>query len=169
MKRRTPEKREAVGATRRSESRTARAASGAPRLRDALTAPDGPPPALARDPWALVAVLSVLPLILHSLGAPLGEPFADDFDYLHRVLLGGPLTFFDGCGSALYWRPLGRQVYYSLLAPAILGAPWPGLREPNLSPERSRHRSRPKARHNQRRQYVRLRPAVARPVDRAAE
>lgn len=80
-------------------------------------------PPLLRDPWALAALLSVVPLVLHSLGAPLGEPFADDFDYLHRVLLGGPLSFLDGGGSVLYWRPIGRQVYYSLLTPLILGSP----------------------------------------------
>lgn len=76
-----------------------------------------------RSPWAWASVLAVLPLVLHSLGAPLGEPFADDFDYLHRILLEGGSSFFDGCGSVLYWRPLGRQVYFGLLSPLIVTRP----------------------------------------------
>ena len=65
----------------------------------------------------------MVPVVLHSLGAPLGEPFADDFDYLHRALFGGRGSFFDGYGSNLYWRPLGRQVYYGALSRVILANP----------------------------------------------
>lgn len=53
----------------------------------------------------------------------MGEPFADDFDYLHRTLLDGPLTWFDGCGSVLYWRPLSRQAYFGALGPIMLAHP----------------------------------------------
>jgi hypothetical protein len=88
----------------------------------ALPAGGGPVP-VWRDRWAWVSVLAVIPLVLHSLGAPLGEPFADDFDYLKRTLLEGGGSFFDGCGSVLYWRPLGRQVYYGLLGPLIVTRP----------------------------------------------
>jgi tetratricopeptide (TPR) repeat protein len=76
-----------------------------------------------RSPWAWASLLAVLPLVLHSLGAPLGEPFADDFDYIRRMLLEGGSSFFDGCGSVLYWRPLGRQVYFGLLSPLIVAHP----------------------------------------------
>ena len=80
------------------------------------------PPAW-RDPWAWASLLAVVPLVLHSLGAPLGEPVADDFDYLHRALFGPRGSLFDGYGSPLYWRPLGRQVYFGLLAPSIAAHP----------------------------------------------
>ena len=49
-----------------------------------------------RDPWVLAILLAAAPLVLHSLGTPLGEPFADDFYFLHRELLGGPRTIWDG-------------------------------------------------------------------------
>lgn len=82
-----------------------------------------PTPAPWRDPWAWTSVLAVVPLVLHSLGAPLGEPVADDFDYFHRALFGPRGSFFDGYGSPFYWRPLGRQVYFGVLAPTILAHP----------------------------------------------
>jgi len=76
-----------------------------------------------RDRWAWASAAAVLPLILHSLGAPLGEPVADDFDYLHRVLFTRNLSLVDGCGSVLWWRPLSRQLYFKLLAPLMLANP----------------------------------------------
>jgi len=92
--------------------------------RAAQPRPDGPPsaPPLARDPWAYVCVLAVLPALLRSWGAPLGEPFADDFDFLRHALLEAPGSFFDGF-STPYWRPLARQVYFGLLSPVILSHP----------------------------------------------
>jgi tetratricopeptide (TPR) repeat protein len=80
---------------------------------------------LGRDPWAWVSALSVVPLLLHSLGAPLGEPVADDFDFLHRVLYAPHLSLFDGGGAVRYWRPLSRQIYFEVLAPLML--PQPGF------------------------------------------
>ncbi|HVP14615.1 MAG TPA: hypothetical protein VMS88_03665 [Terriglobales bacterium] len=65
----------------------------------------------------------MVPLVLRSLGAPLGEPVADDFDFLHRALLEGRHTFLDGGGSAAFWRPLSHQGYYDLLGPLLLRAP----------------------------------------------
>lgn len=82
------------------------------------------PPPLARDPWAWAVLLAIAPLVLRSLGAPLGEPIADDFDYLHRVLLTRERSFLDGFGSILYWRPLSRQVYYLALAPWMVDHSW---------------------------------------------
>lgn len=47
----------------------------------------------------------------------------DDFDYLHRALFDPNGSFFDGYGSVLYWRPLGRQIYFGLLTPLLLAYP----------------------------------------------
>jgi tetratricopeptide (TPR) repeat protein len=65
----------------------------------------------------------VLPLIGHSLGAPLGEPVAEDFDFLHRALLGGNHSLLDGGGSMSFWRPVSHQLYYLALGPLMLGHP----------------------------------------------
>jgi tetratricopeptide (TPR) repeat protein len=75
------------------------------------------------DPWAWLTVAGVLPLLVHSLGAPLGEPVAEDFDFLRRALLEGPLTPFDGGGSQAFWRPVAHQLYYATLGPLILSHP----------------------------------------------
>ena len=80
-----------------------------------------PPPWM--DPWAYATLLAVLPVVLHSLGAPLGEPLADDFDYLSRSMLEGGGSLLDGGGSVLYWRPVGRQIYYRLFGPLLLAHP----------------------------------------------
>src|SRR6266516_4442084 len=87
--------------------RAPRAAAAPPR--SAPATPPRPAPPLVRDPWAWASALAVLPLVLHSWGAPLGEPVADDFDCLHRALFVRGLPLFDGYGSAFYWRPLSRQ------------------------------------------------------------
>jgi hypothetical protein len=82
-----------------------------------------PPPARWRDPWAWASALAVLPLLAKSLGAPLGEPVAEDFDFLHRALLEGRHTLLDGGGSTAFWRPLAHQVYYLLVGPLLLRSP----------------------------------------------
>jgi hypothetical protein len=61
--------------------------------------------------------------VLHSLGAPLGEPVADDYDFLHHAFLSGGGDWLDGGGSLFYWRPLARQLYYRLLGPMMLAHP----------------------------------------------
>lgn len=76
-----------------------------------------------REPWAWLAAAAVLPVVLHAFGAPLGEPFADDFDYLRRTLLGGPPSWLDGGGAVLYWRPLARQAYFAALARLVVTHP----------------------------------------------
>ena len=81
------------------------------------------PVPLGRDIWAWVAALAVLPLVLHSLGAPLGEPVADDLGQLHYVLFTRHPTWLDNGGSLTYWRPLAYQGYYGLLTKVILA--WP--------------------------------------------
>ncbi len=85
--------------------------------------PAAPPAPPWRDPWLAATLLSVLPLLLHSWKAPLGEPFADDYDFLHRALLEPHRSLFDGGGALIYWRPLSRQVYYALLGPLMLSHP----------------------------------------------
>src|SRR5439155_5720995 len=41
-----------------------------------------PPPPLLKDAWALVPLLAALALAIHSWFAFVGEPMADDFDFL---------------------------------------------------------------------------------------
>ena len=77
---------------------------------------------LSRLPWTWICLLAPLPLLLHSLGAPLGQAVAEDFDFLHHALFS-PLSLFDGGGSVAFWRPLSHQLYYRTLAPLILDHP----------------------------------------------
>ena len=85
--------------------------------------PPAPPPPLTRDPWAWLSVLGVLPIVLHALGAPLGEPVAEDFDFLHRVMFSKTHTLLDGGGSSAFWRPVAHQLYYETFAGLILHHP----------------------------------------------
>lgn len=88
------------------------------------TAVDSRPSLLSwRDPWGWVSLLALVPLVLHSLGAPLGEPVADDFDFLHYTLFSPHRTWLDGGGSQSFWRPLAHQGYFGLLARVIIAAP----------------------------------------------
>ena len=80
-------------------------------------------PPFGRDPWAWVSATSVLPLVIHSLGAPLGEPVAEDFDFLRHVLLLGQHSLAGGGGSNAFWRPLAHQLYYLAFGPLILAHP----------------------------------------------
>ncbi len=89
----------------------------------AVRHPLAPAPPLWRDPWAWASVLAVIPVVLHALGAPLGEPAAEDFDFLHRALLEHRHTLLDGGGSLAFWRPLSHQVYYLLFGPLMLAHP----------------------------------------------
>ena len=81
-------------------------------------------PPLFRDPWAAACLLGLLPLVLHSLGAPLGEPVADDFDLLHYALFSPHHTWLDGGGSETFWRPLAYQGYYGLLGSLMMTRPF---------------------------------------------
>jgi hypothetical protein len=87
------------------------------------TAPPAPLPPLARDPWAVLTLLAVLPLVFAMRGAPWGEPVAEDFDFLHRALVQGMGTLLDGGGSHAFWRPIPHQLYYAALGPTILASP----------------------------------------------
>ena len=76
----------------------------------------------AAVPWPWLCLLAPLVLLAHSLGAPLGQPVAEDFDFLHHALFS-PFDLLDGGGSVAFWRPIPHQLYYRALAPVILGAP----------------------------------------------
>src|SRR4029078_6883425 len=54
-----------------------------------------PRPPLWRDVWAWASVLAIAPLVLHSLGARLGEPVADDFAWLPRAPLTRGISLFE--------------------------------------------------------------------------
>jgi hypothetical protein len=111
---------------RRERSRTAdraRAPGGVPGERAPAAILTPPPPPAFRDPWAWASVLAVLPLLAHALGAPLGEPVAEDFDFLHRALFARTHTLLDGGGSMAFWRPLSHQVYYLTLGRLALDHP----------------------------------------------
>jgi tetratricopeptide (TPR) repeat protein len=117
---------------RRDQSQTPRSTTGAgrgpasPATRPAAPpspAPLAPAPPLARDPWAWLSALAVLPLVLHSLGAPLGEPVADDFDFLHHALFSPTHSLFDGGGSTAFWRPLAHQLYFGVMSGVMLSHP----------------------------------------------
>ena len=81
-----------------------------------------PAPPLLRDPWALATVLAVLVVVVRAWGAPLGEPVAEDFDFLQRALFG-TLTLLDGGGSTAFWRPIPHQLYYLAFARVMLEHP----------------------------------------------
>jgi hypothetical protein len=77
-----------------------------------------------KDGWCWAALGSVLVLVAHSVGAPLGEPVAEDFDFLARALLSGNHTLLDGGGSQAFWRPVSHQLYYLIFGRLMLAAPW---------------------------------------------
>lgn len=81
-----------------------------------------PNPPAGRDLWGWASLLVLVPLVLGSLGAPLGEPVADDFDHLHYALFAPHWTLLDGGGSTSFWRPLAYQGYFGLLSRAFLAS-----------------------------------------------
>lgn len=97
--------------------------------RPAASRPAPPPrtrtaiPALGLDPWAWACLAALLVLVVHSIRAPLGEPVAEDFDFIHRVLFTGNRSLLDGGGSTAFWRPIPHQLYYWALTPVILRQP----------------------------------------------
>jgi tetratricopeptide (TPR) repeat protein len=76
-----------------------------------------------RDAWAWASLLAVVPLVVRSLGAPLGVPVADDWDFVHRALLTGERSLLDGGGSSAFWRPIPHQIYYQLCSSLMLARP----------------------------------------------
>ena len=96
---------------------------GSGRLTPGVPAAPSLPP-VWRDPWAGAVVLSLLAVLFAARGAALGEPVADDFDFLHETFFHRPIDWLGGGGMPLYWRPLSRQLYYVILAPFAVSQPW---------------------------------------------
>lgn len=107
----------------RTRTRPARAAAAAAPGRTTPAVP-APAPPLHRDPWAWLALAALAPLLARCAGAPVGEPVAEDFDFLHRALLAGPGTLLDGGGSTAFWRPLAHQLYYAAFGRLMLAHPF---------------------------------------------
>lgn len=78
---------------------------------------------MSRDRWALAPLLAALALAVHTWFPFIGEPVADDFDFLHDTFLSGRGDWLDGGGSHYYWRPLARQLFYRVLGGAMLAHP----------------------------------------------
>ena len=74
--------------------------------------------------WALAGALAILPLLWASRSPTLGMPVADDYIFLARLAVERPLDFLGPMGCAFYWRPVSRQLYYLLLGPWLMRAPW---------------------------------------------
>jgi hypothetical protein len=89
----------------------------------ARAAAPGKPAERKADVWALLALLPIAALIWHSRGAPLGEPVAEDFDFLHHAFFSANHTLLDGGGSTAFWRPVAHQIYYMLFGPTMLAHP----------------------------------------------
>ena len=49
---------------------------------------------------------------------------ADDYILLSSLASGRSLDFFSPMGAAYYWRPVSRQLYFLLVGPWLLRAPW---------------------------------------------
>jgi hypothetical protein len=64
----------------------------------------------------------LLPLTVRALGAPLGEPFADDFNFLRHAFFE-PGAWLDGGGASIYWRPLSRQAWYAVMGGRRVASP----------------------------------------------
>jgi hypothetical protein len=67
--------------------------------------------------------VAAIALAIKSWFPFIGEPVADDFDFIHHTLFAGPGAWLDGGGSSFYWRPLARQLYYALLDGVTLAHP----------------------------------------------
>jgi hypothetical protein len=108
---------------RRREARSRAKAAPA-----AATPRGGQRPAAGRAraplPWALLGALAILPLLWASRAPTLGVPVADDYLFLSHLAFKRPLDFFGPMGAACYWRPVSRQLYFLLVGPWLLRAPW---------------------------------------------
>jgi hypothetical protein len=71
-----------------------------------------------------LGAVALAALILACRGGLAGVPVADDYDSLFALRFEQPLDPFGPMGSLWYWRPLGRQVYFTLLSPLFFTAPW---------------------------------------------
>jgi len=81
-------------------------------------------PAPFLSPWLAAGPLALVLAFVAARGAPLGTPIADDYAFLARLTLHRPLDWLGSMGAAFYWRPLARQLYFSVFGPSMIAAPW---------------------------------------------
>jgi hypothetical protein len=62
-------------------------------------------------------------LLVACRHALLGTAVADDYSFLADLTFRRPLDWLDSMGATFYWRPLSRQLYFSLVGPWLLQAP----------------------------------------------
>jgi hypothetical protein len=74
--------------------------------------------------WLLAVPMALGVQLIACRRAPLGAAVADDYSFLARLLFQKPLDLFDSMGATYYWRPLSRQLYFTLVGPWLLQAPW---------------------------------------------
>ena len=75
------------------------------------------------DWWLIGALLFPAIMLVGLRGAHLGEPVADDFDYLYYRAFIGRWSLFDGGGALLSWRPLARQLYFAAASHLVVVHP----------------------------------------------
>src|SRR5437773_122574 len=112
-------------------AKTRRTERGHPAARLTPAKPPPPPPAVGAErsrvsdaAWLLAVPLALVALLVACRGAPLGTAVADDYSFLARLAFQKPLDPFDSMGATYYWRPVSRQLYFSLVGPWLLAAPW---------------------------------------------
>jgi len=93
-----------------------------PRASRTQTAPPAP---RGHSEWLGLGIglASLLALLWACRGAPLGVPAADDYDYLAALTFDRPLDWLGPMGSIWYWRPLSRQLYFTVLDGTFFQAP----------------------------------------------
>jgi hypothetical protein len=74
--------------------------------------------------WLATGPIALAVLFWSCRGALLGVSVADDYAFLDRLAFQHPLDWFDSMGASYYWRPVSRQLYFTLLGPVLLEAPW---------------------------------------------
>lgn len=100
-----------------STNRPARRGAPPPR-RPVAAAPAKPFPIPA---WA--ALPAALALLLFAARTPtLGTPVADDYAFMAWRRFHA-FDLFDSFGAAYYWRPVSRQLWFTLVSPLLLHAP----------------------------------------------
>jgi hypothetical protein len=73
--------------------------------------------------WVALAAASLAVLFWACRGASLGVAVADDYAFLGWLRFR-PFDVFDSMGAAYYWRPVTRQLYFSLVGPWLIHGAW---------------------------------------------
>jgi hypothetical protein len=74
--------------------------------------------------WCAAAVSSVLVLLWTCRHAPLGVPAADNYYFINWLKFHKPLSLWDTMGIGWYWRPITRQLYYTIFESTLFAHPW---------------------------------------------